>query len=105
MVVENVGLIEGLKENIQNVENTLQNIWGVLESTAKFCKSVYDIVANPIQTIVNIADASYWIFLLTAIICLILTIAGCKKTKNGAMISFILYIIVQCFAKVLRNYV
>ncbi|MGL5381050.1 hypothetical protein [Clostridium sp.] len=104
-VVEKVGFFQGMEETIVGIGSVLENIWGFLEGCAKFVKNAVEVISNPLQTIINIADASYWFFLLTAIVCLILTIAGCKKTKNGAMISFISYIILQCFATVLKGYV
>lgn len=92
----------GIIETVKGLNDTLGEIW-------MFCKSVWNFICNPTEviggvakaTFVNVIGLSYWVLLLSAMICLILSMAGCKKTKNGATISLILYIILQCFAKVL----
>lgn len=81
--------------------DTLQNISNVLTGMWNFCMNVWDLISNPTKILIGIVDISYWALLLIAIICLILTMSGCKKTKNGATISLIIYTILQCLASVL----
>lgn len=81
--------------------DTLQNISNVLTGIWTFCTNVWDLISNPTKILIGIVDISYWVLLLIAIICLILTMSGCKKTKNGATISLIIYTILQCLASVL----
>lgn len=81
--------------------DTLQNISNVLTGIWNFCMNVGDLISNPTKILIGIVDISYWALLLIAIICLILTMSGCKKTKNGATISLIIYTILQCLASVL----
>lgn len=81
--------------------DTLQNISNVLTGIWNFCTNVWDLISNPTKILIGIVDISYWVLLLIAIICLILTMSGCKKTKNGATISLIIYTILQCLASVL----
>lgn len=81
--------------------DTLQNISNVLTGIWNFCMNVWDLISNPTKILIGIVDISYWALLLIAIICLILTMSGCKKTKNGATISLIIYTILQCLASVL----
>lgn len=81
--------------------DTLQNISNVLTGIWSFCMNVWDLISNPTKILIGIVDISYWALLLIAIICLILTMSGCKKTKNGATISLIIYTILQCLASVL----
>ena len=78
----------------QNISNVLTGIWN-------FCMNVWDLISNPTKILIGIVDISYWALLLIAIICLILTMSGCKKTRNGATISIIIYTILQCLASVL----
>lgn len=79
---------------VKNINMTLNNIWN-------FCCDTWEILSNPSKIVVGAIDMSYWILLITAMVCLILTIAGCKKTKNGATISIIIYAILQCLKTVL----
>ena len=81
--------------------DTLQNISNVLTGMWNFCMNVWDLISNPTKILIGIVDISYWALLLIAIICLILTMSGCKKTKNGATIRLIIYTILQCLASVL----
>lgn len=81
--------------------DTLQNISNVLTGIWNFCMNVWDLISNPTKILIGIVDISYWALLLIAIICLILTMSGCKKTRNGATISIIIYTILQCLASVL----
>lgn len=80
----------------------VKNIAEILKGMWEFCCNVIEVIANPIEMIIiPVIDMSYWVLLITAMVCLILTIVGCKKTKNGAMISTIIYIILQCIRAVL----
>ena len=81
-------------ETLQNISNALSGMWN-------FCMNVWDLISNPTKILIGVLDVSYWILLLTAIVCLILTMSGCKKTRNGATISVIIYTILQCLASVL----
>lgn len=89
--MNNAGFIVAVK----NISNTLKQMW-------EFCTNAWEIISNPVEMIILPAiDVSYWVLLITAIICFILTMAGCKKTQNGAMVSTIIYIILQCIRTVL----
>lgn len=81
-------------ETLQNISNVLSGMWN-------FCMNVWNLISNPTKILIGVLDVSYWILLLTAIVCLILTMSGCKKTRNGATISVIIYTILQCLASVL----
>ncbi|MDU6113776.1 MAG: hypothetical protein E6649_05130 [Paeniclostridium sordellii] len=43
--------------------------------------NVWDLISNPTKILSGVLDVSYWIFLLIAIVCLILTMSGCKKLE------------------------
>ncbi|MDK2587520.1 hypothetical protein QOZ83_16905 [Romboutsia sedimentorum] len=79
---------------VKNIGNTLKQMW-------EFCCNAWNIITDPTQILIGAMDLTYWILLITAMVCLILTMAGCKKTKNGATISIIIYTILQCIASVL----
>ncbi|MEG1411630.1 MAG: hypothetical protein RSD36_17475 [Terrisporobacter sp.] len=79
----------------------VKNISGILKQMWKFCCDTIEILSNPAQVLVGAMDLSHWILLIIAMVCLILTMSGCKKTKNGATISIIIYTILQCLASVL----
>ncbi|GIM32692.1 hypothetical protein [Paraclostridium bifermentans] len=81
-------------ETLQNISNVLTGIWN-------FCTAAWDLITNPTKILIGVVDMSHWILLLTAIICLIFTMCGCKKTKNGATISIVIYAILRCLANVL----
>lgn len=82
-------------ESIKNISEILSNMW-------QFCNNAWEVLSHPIDKIlIPGIDMSYWILLLTALICFILTMAGCKKTKNAPMISTIIFIILQCLKSVL----
>lgn len=81
-------------ETLQNISNVLTGMWD-------FCTGAWDLITNPAKILIGIADISHWVLLLTAIVCLILTMCGCKKTKNGATISIVIYTILRCLASVL----
>lgn len=80
---------------------TLQSISDVLNGMWNFCTTAWDLITNPAKILIGFVDVSHWILLLTAIVCLILTMAGCKKTKKGATISMIIYIVLKCLVSVL----
>jgi len=97
--MEDIGFVVAVK----NISKTLNEMW-------KFCCRVCDTITNPKDTITNpkdtmisLIDGSYWVLLITAMICFILTMCGCKKTKNGATISIIIYLILQCLKVVLMS--
>lgn len=80
----------------------VKSIASILKDMYEFCCNVWDVINNPVEKIVLPAiDISYWILLLTATICFILTMSGCKKTKNIPTISTVIYIILQCLRAVL----
>lgn len=82
----------------------VKNIASILKDMWEFCTNAWEIINNPIEKIILPAiDMSYWFLLITAIICFILTMAGCKKTQNGAMISTITYLILKCIGVVLAS--
>lgn len=83
-----------MQETLQNISNVLTGLWN-------FCTAAWDLITNPSKILIGAIDISHWILLITAIICLILTMCGCKKTKNGATISMVIYIILRCLASVL----
>lgn len=58
---------------------TLQNIYSVISGMWNFCMNVWDLISNPTKILIEVLDVSYWILLLIAIVCLILTMRGCKK--------------------------
>ncbi|WP_270943157.1 hypothetical protein [Romboutsia lituseburensis] len=90
MNINDIGFVIAVKK----IGNILTQMWD-------FCCNAWNLITDPSEMLSGIMHISYWIFLITAIICLILTMAGCKKTKNGATISIIIYVILQCFASVL----
>lgn len=68
--------------------------WLISYTTGKlneFCSTI----------VTNMSSLSYWICLFAALVCLILTLSGCKKTKNGPTIAIVVYAIIQCFLSVL----
>ena len=80
----------------------VKSIAANLKDMYEFCCKAWEIISNPIEKIIIPGiDLSYWILLLTAMVCFILTMAGCQKTKNAPMISTIIYIILQCLRAVL----
>lgn len=80
---------------VKSISKILNDMWA-------FCTSAWNVISNPVDNIVIPAiDMSYWVLLITAMVCLILTIAGCKKTKNVPLISTILFVIMQCLKSVL----
>ena len=90
--MEDVGFIIAVK----SLSKTLKDMWN-------FCCKVYDTILDPTDAIISFIDGTYWVLLTTAMICFILTLCGCKKTKNGAMISIILYVILQCLKVALMS--
>ncbi|WP_027633406.1 hypothetical protein [Clostridium hydrogeniformans] len=57
---------------------------------------IKDVVLGIIKWIViGVVNCSYWIFLLCALVCLILYIAGLKKAGKYVPISFIAYLFLQ----------
>lgn len=81
-------------ETLQNISNVLNGMWN-------FCTTAWDLITNPSKILIGVVGFSHWVLLLTAIVCLILTMAGCKKTKKGATISMLIYLILKCIASVL----
>lgn len=79
---------------VKKIGNILTQMWD-------FCCNAWSIITDPTQILIGAMDLSYWILLIIAMACLILTMCGCKKTRNGATISVIIYIILQCIASVL----
>lgn len=88
--MKDIGFIVAIK----GIGNVLNQMW-------EFCVNAWEVITNPTQIFSGALDLSYWILLIVSIICLILTMSGCKKTKNGAAISIIIYVILQCFASIL----
>lgn len=90
--MQDIGFIVAVK----GLSATIKEMW-------KFCCKVYNTIIHPKDALISAIDASYWFLLISAMVCLILTMCGCKKTKNGTMISILIYIILQCLRSALKT--